>query len=189
VPFLTESAALAAVGVGRTAAAVELARLASTASPQAKFDFFLSHSYQDAELILGVRNILMRLGFKVYVDWVDDAQLDRERVTRETADLLRMRMRSSSSLVYVATSASQVSRWMPWELGYFDGFRPEHVAILPIVRTSTSRFEGQEYLKLYPYVEDVNFLKHPNGLGIRTGPGRAVRIETFAASGVQDWAR
>lgn len=117
-----------------------------------RFDIFLSHASHDAELILGVKAILEGVGFKVYVDWIDDAHLDRARVTRETADLLRRRMKQSSSLLWVATDAASQSKWMPWELGYFDGYRSNHVAILPLVDSATSSFEGQEYLALYPLV-------------------------------------
>src|SRR5471032_1856330 len=58
-----------------------------------KFDIFLSHASKDADLILGVKAILENLGYKVYVDWIEDSQLDRTRVTPDTADLLRVRMR------------------------------------------------------------------------------------------------
>ena len=41
------------------------------------------------------------------------------------------------------------SRWMPWELGYFDGTHgPEKVAICPIVM-GPGQHVGQEYLNLY----------------------------------------
>ena len=43
------------------------------------------------------------------------------------------------------------SKWCPWELGYFDGRKNERCCILPVM--SGSRFEGQEYLGLYPYIE------------------------------------
>lgn len=42
------------------------------------FDIFLSHSSEDAEIVLGVREILVGLGLKVYIDWIDDPQLDNE---------------------------------------------------------------------------------------------------------------
>jgi hypothetical protein len=116
------------------------------------FDVFLSHSSKDAELILGVKSILEEQGQKVYVDWIDDSQLDRTKVTSETADLLRRRMRQSNSLVWLATSSASESKWMPWELGYFDGFKPKQVAILPLVDASTDVFSGQEYLGLYPVI-------------------------------------
>lgn len=118
-----------------------------------RFDIFLSHSSRDAEIILGVKAILEDTGVKVYVDWIEDAHLDRSRVTHETADLLRRRMRQSGSLIWVATEAASQSKWMPWELGYFDGFRPKHVAILPLVDSASETFHGQEYLGLYPLAQ------------------------------------
>jgi hypothetical protein len=47
---------------------------------------------------------------------------------------------------------------MPWELGYFDGFRPSFVWILPLVDESDSEYKGQEYLGLYPPVEKLSSL-------------------------------
>lgn len=117
-----------------------------------RFDIFLSHASKDAELILGVKALLEDQGFKVYVDWVEDAQADRTKVDRENADLLRRRMRQSNSLIWVATSAASESKWMPWELGYFDGFRPDQVAVMPLVDNPGATFKGQEYLALYPVV-------------------------------------
>ena len=85
---------------------------------QDTFDVFLSHSIADAELVLGVKVILERLGFSIYVDWQTDAELDRSAVSKETAAVLRMRMRQSKSLLYVASENASTSKWMPWELGY-----------------------------------------------------------------------
>jgi hypothetical protein len=39
-------------------------------------------------------------------------------------------------------------------IGYFDGFNGK-VAIVPIVDTPQSSFTGQEYLGLYPYVDEA----------------------------------
>ncbi|GAB4348214.1 MAG: hypothetical protein Kow0073_00810 [Immundisolibacter sp.] len=116
------------------------------------FDVFLSHSSEDAEIVLGVREILVGLGLKVYIDWIDDPQLDRGNVTAENADILRRRMRASKSLVYLTTKGSSTSRWMPWELGYFDGLRAGFIGILPVVDAGGT-FSGQEYLGLYPLIE------------------------------------
>lgn len=122
------------------------------ATNQDRFDIFLSHASKDGDLILGVKSLLENFGFKVYVDWVDDPQLDRSKVNKETAGLLRRRMRQSTSLVWAATEAASDSKWMPWELGYFDGFRPNQVAILPLVDNASDAFKGQEYLDLYPVI-------------------------------------
>lgn len=119
----------------------------------ARFDIFLSHSTDDAVTIAGIKAILEGDGSRVYVDWMDDPQLDRSRVSAGTADVLRKRMRASASLFYLSSRSSPASRWMPWELGYFDGMRPGRVAILPIVEASDSEFTGIEFVGLYPRIE------------------------------------
>lgn len=117
------------------------------------YDVFLSHSVKDAKIVLGVKNWLEVNGMKVYVDWIDDKQLDRSQVTSSTAETLRSRMRQSSALLYIATDNSSQSKWMPWELGYFDGYSIGKVAILPILSSENDSFYGQEYLGLYPTVK------------------------------------
>lgn len=129
------------------------------------YDVFLSHAYQDAEIILGVKYIMEKHGLSVYVDWMEDTDLNRSKVTRETAELLRARLRSSSCLVYAHSSNSPDSTWMPWELGYFDGFKPAHVWILPIVEDYDWEFKSQEYLNLYPTVENISDIAGRLNLG------------------------
>lgn len=124
-----------------------------------RFDIFLSHSMVDAELVLGIKVLLETEGRKVYVDWIDDRALERDRVTAKTADVLRKRMRQSESLLYVATENASNSKWMPWELGYFDGFKNGGVAILPVLDKADSSFEGQEYLGLYPVITRDKFTR------------------------------
>ncbi len=118
-----------------------------------RFDIFLSHSIKDQELVSGVRVLLEEKGYKVYIDWVEDEELDRQYVDKETAERLRQRMRNCSSLIFIATDQSSASKWMPWELGYFDGYKPGAVAVFPLVDTERSTFHGQEYLGLYPAVD------------------------------------
>lgn len=121
-------------------------------SSQKAYDIFLSHSIRDADLILGMKGTLEDLGYTVYVDWIEDPNLDRSKVTPATADKLRVRMNSSKSLFYVTTANADASLWMPWECGFFDGKR-EKVAIVPIQKSSNNNsYSGQEYLGLYPYV-------------------------------------
>lgn len=117
---------------------------------------------------------------RVYVDWIDDPQLGRDSVTPETADLLRVRMRYSTSLVFATSEESPKSKWMPWELGFFDGIGPKNIAILPIVKTEGEPFSGQEYLGLYPLIEDVRSLPGPSRLAVRGATG-TVPVEQFAS--------
>lgn len=124
------------------------------------YDIFLSHSFLDKEIILGVKLLLEKYKFSVYVDWTEDPQLDRKNVTRQSVELIKERMKSSTSLLYVLTNNSANSKWMPWELGFMDGYTGK-VALLPITN-GIDGFKEHEYLKIYPYVNEEKILKHPN---------------------------
>jgi hypothetical protein len=117
-----------------------------------RYDIFLSHSSKDEVEVAGLTLILQDLGYTVYVDWIEDPELNRNRVTKQNAKLLRARMNQCDSLLYAFSDNAATSTWMPWELGYFDGMKG-HVAVLPITPTATSDFSGNEYVGLYPYVD------------------------------------
>ena len=158
------AAAQAALPVQKRAGQV-LSEQARAFDAALSYDIFLSHSSEDAEIIYGVKRMIEALGLTVYVDWVEDPQLDRSKVTAKTAATLRARMKACSSLVYAHSANSSSSSWMPWELGYFDGFRPHQVWILPLVSTYDSEFKEQEYLGLYPPVEKLSSLAGKVKLG------------------------
>lgn len=144
------------------------------------FDIFMSHSYEDAEVIAGVKVIIEHTGLTVYVDWIADAQADRSQVTNETADMLRQRMKHSRFLLYATSKASPSSKWMPWEIGYFDGLRGGNVGILPIVQSTNDAFNGQEYLGLYSSYELLNFTDAGWQLGRRTGTRQGEMLKSDA---------
>ncbi len=150
------------------------------------FDIFLSHAIADAELVLGVKKLLEQQGAVVYVDWSYDRQLDRSKVNVETAALLRQRMRQSKSLIYLATDAATISKWMPWELGFFDGYRPGGVAIMPVLDKETDRFVGQEYLSLYPRVTKDHYQNSAASDVFVEGLGRWTTLKSFRA-GTPNW--
>ena len=130
-----------------------LVKAAKEFSKSKIYDIFITHSYSDADEILKLKQIIEEMNFTTYVDWIQDAQLDRSKVNKETADVLRHRMERCKSLFFVTSVNSQGSMWMPWELGYFDALKKQKVAVLPILETSvTDEYKGQEYLGLYPYV-------------------------------------
>lgn len=132
-------------------ASIILAENYTSFSKTASYDIFLSHSYLDADEILGLKLAIEELGYNVYVDWIVDRQLNRSNVNKETAAIIRTRMENCKSLFFATSNNSTESKWMPWELGYFDGIKKK-VAILPIADNVTFEYKGQEYLGLYPYV-------------------------------------
>ena len=119
-----------------------------------KFDIFLSHSFLDKNEVYGIYLELKSKGYKVYVDWIVDSHLDRNNVTKKSAELIRNRLKNSNSLLLAISSNSAVSKWIPWELGYVDG-NVNSCAILPISKDSTRHYTYKrvEYLLLYPYIK------------------------------------
>lgn len=116
------------------------------------YDIFLSHSSKDMELIAGLKLILTDLGFSVYVDW-NDKELDPDNVTPRTAEVLRERMKCCRSLVYAFSENASNSKWMPWELGYFDALKNSRVAVLPISKTAKEGYKGSEFVGVYYFVK------------------------------------
>lgn len=117
-----------------------------------EYDVFLSHSSLDAKDVLGLCRVLRReFGLTVYLD-LDDEQLDSDEVTPDTARVLRQRMKYSRVLFYASSVNASASKWMPWELGYFDGLKGA-VAVVPVGDDPSESYEGQEYLGLYPYID------------------------------------
>jgi hypothetical protein len=124
------------------------------------FDIFLSHSFDDRELVVGTKKLIEEAGLSCYVDWIDDAALDRSAIDRARADHLRTRMRQCQTLFYAHTPNSAVSRWCPWELGYFDALKaPDRQFYVLSVVDEEGEYQGQEYLELYDTV-DLATYKH-----------------------------
>ena len=117
-----------------------------------KFDIFISYNINDKDIIRGVYNELTEMGFKVYVDFIIDPDLNRSNVTIDTAKKIRARLENSRSLIYAQSPNAAMSRWMPWELGVVDG-HTKKCAILPIFASETTVYSKQEYLKLYPVIK------------------------------------
>jgi len=134
-------------------ASMILNEIAKSQKREKSYDVFFSHSFKDAITILGLKRKIESFGYSVYIDWIEDPKLDRTQVNINTAELLRKRMNNCKSLFYATTRNSTKSKWMPWECGYFDGYKKKS-AIFPITVFKQDAYKGQEYLGLYPYVTE-----------------------------------
>src|SRR5690348_1280121 len=116
--------------------------------PEGRYDVFLSHAARDAAQVDVLRDEMTALDLRVYVDRFDDSLPSRDAVNRETADILRARMRACRMLVLAVTEHSASSYWIPWELGFFDGAAGE-IFVLPLTGKLPKAGEGSEFLHLY----------------------------------------
>ena len=151
--FLTEAEARAAgerasVLLRKTASSV----IRESISGKDHFDLFLSHSILDQVVVLGAMRYLEDTGLSVYVDWEVDPQFGRSKVDCTTASVIRQRMQQCDSLLYLWSRNASQSKWMPWELGYFDALRGK-VAVMPLLSQPGETFVGSEYVGLYPTVD------------------------------------
>ena len=112
-----------------------------------KYDLFLSHSSFDSELLLSLKSVLNHSNVNVYVDWVSDRNaLKRELTNINTANTIIERLKSSKALLYIHTQASQISKWTPWELGFFHALKGKICIYNP------DNIEKAPYLDIYPIV-------------------------------------
>ena len=157
------------------------------------YDIFLSHSYNDRAIIPALKAELEKLGYKVYVDWIDDKLLSRDNVSKDTAKVLQKRMKQSKCLIYATSENSSSSRWMPWELGYFDGIKDKMVGILPIKKYGNNfrdDFKGEEYLGLYYYIDkDTIRGKNKEALWVRESFTKYIIFDSWLNNGTQPYER
>jgi hypothetical protein len=153
---------------------------------RSRFDIFLSQTIRDAEIVLGVYDLLTEKGYSVFCDWIAAPAVDRGEVTPANAEFVRRMMTISDTLLFLDTAQADQSLWMCWELGWFDG-RQGHVAILPILSDNESHYRSREFLGLYPYIEvDENgrlILRRP----LIAGPTGVTIIEAPNSRRFDDW--
>lgn len=46
------------------------------------YDLFISHSFSDKDLVLGLKYKFKQAGYKVYIDWIDDSNLKKRACHR-----------------------------------------------------------------------------------------------------------
>lgn len=117
------------------------------------YDLFISHSFLDKKLILTLINLFNKAGYSVYVDWINDPNLDRDNVSSKTANVIKKRIANCKGLSYIATRNIVNSKWCPWELGLADGRLNGRSCILPVMKEKSTTFRGVEYLGIYPFIE------------------------------------
>lgn len=122
-------------------------------SPE-KVRIFLSHSHADvndfsAEDVKALLIMLMATA-DVYIDSLDTEM--PSQTSADTAKRLKDKIDGCDRVLVVATNNAVSSRWVPWELGYGDKAKGENNIVIIPIADPYGRWEGSEYLRLYPHV-------------------------------------
>lgn len=142
---------------------------------------FISHKHSDLENtgdmndLKGLLNYLIdKYHIEPYIDSMDKKMPDETCV--ETAERIKEVINYSEKFILLATNAAIASKWCNWEVGIADKlkFSGNNMAILPMLEDQDSLYKGNEYLELYPYIEERVFQYSGKCLGvyIRTNEGR-----------------
>ena len=143
---------------------------------------FLSHKHDEDDFVDEARRVFGRYKLKLYIDWLDD---NMPKITNaETAIKLKKTIQESDKFIFLATEGAIHSSWCNWELGFGDTYKyPKHIALLP-VKKDNKNYSGNEYLRIYPYIEeDLDDKNHPAELYVRMRKDN--RITTVST--LKDW--
>ncbi len=113
---------------------------------------FLSHCHTDKSIVDDAVAFLRSLNATIYVDWMDETM--PEQTTGATASKIKSRIITNDKFILLATNAAIASKWCNWEIGLGDAYklRDDKICLLPLA-DSSGRWEGNEYLQIYPFVE------------------------------------
>jgi len=89
-------------------------------------DVFISHQQRDEAKAVALKDrIEKKLKFSCYIDVADEALKDEKKTVAEQralAERIRQKLRNCRCIIFAYTPrALELSHWMPWELGFFDG--------------------------------------------------------------------
>lgn len=114
---------------------------------------FLSHKHSELKYIQSIIGLLReRFRAEVYIDSEDQ---DMPRITNAvTARRIKHKIRNCQKFVFVATEESLKSPWCNWEIGWSDRCKAyRNMLIFPFDIGNSRNFNGNEYLRMYPYVQ------------------------------------
>ncbi len=85
-----------------------------------EYDYFISHSSKDKELVQQLIIEENRINKNIYCDWINDVDyLKRHLVCEATLKVIEKRLEQSKSLIFVASETSKESVWCKYELNYY----------------------------------------------------------------------
>lgn len=131
---------------------------------------FFSHKHSDLKELKGIIGFLES---KYDIDgYIDSKDKNMPNFTNEkTAQILKDKISNCDKFILLATNDAIKSCWCNWELGYGDAKKyRDNIAIFPMNDNVDVKYEGNEYMKIYPYiVEAKQGDKYKGGKSIKPG--------------------
>jgi len=124
----------------------------------AEVTVFLSHSHEDLQNGYLEKAIvfLRKCGVRIYIDSLDNSL--PPFTSGETARKIKDQIKANKKFILLATSNAINSKWCNWELGFGDANKYiDHIALFPLA-DEISSWNGNEYLRIYPRIEESNFV-------------------------------
>lgn len=88
------------------------------------YDYFISHSSKDFDLVQNLKDHLNSFKKHIYCDWIsDDHYLKRTLISEATKMVIEKRLEQSSELIFLDTNNSRNSNWVKYELNYFENLK------------------------------------------------------------------
>lgn len=115
---------------------------------------FISHKHSDLTDLQGLLEYLKKeYNVVPYIDSMDKRM--PKDTCAETAVRIKQVISACDRFILLATNDALASKWCNWEVGIADKLKLpfNNMAILPMVDTPNSFYDGNEYLEIYPYVD------------------------------------
>lgn len=95
-----------------------------------QFDYFISHSSRDSDMVQKLILFENQNGKNVFCDWISDVDyLKRHLVCDATLKVLEKRLQQSKAVLFVDSENSRESIWCKYELNYFQEFKRPMYAV------------------------------------------------------------
>ncbi len=128
----------------------------------ATIDIFISHAYEDREMIEGLKHYFeQELGLSIFVDWDNNyIDLNRDNICDRTAKAIKYAIGISKVFIYVHSKNSTISKWNKWELGYADGKKVDLLGIFLVDSDLKLNNSHEEFLGIYPVLNENHIRRY-----------------------------
>ncbi len=117
---------------------------------------FISHKHDDLTELEGFISYLKKeYNIIPYIDSMDKGM--PKNTCAETAERIKMVIGNCQKFILLGTNKALFSKWCNWEVGIADKTKlpTNNMAILPMLDDNKSFYLGNEYLEIYPYIEEI----------------------------------